>query len=134
MQKFIQIPCCDIQELEYPSHYNPSDMQLVYSHEEVVASKEVKYTNLHNAIQPQPAKLEPFSELLGAQYGQDYLASHDLFHHQQPAAYEETVVVTEELPPLPPALVATAETVLDECSSENFGEIIKKSMAESVSA
>jgi hypothetical protein len=110
-------------------------MQLVYSHEEVVASKEVKYTNLHNAIQPQPAKLEPFSELLSVhQYGQDYSASHELFHHQQPTAYEETVVVTDELPPLPPAPVATEETVLDECSSENFGEIIKKSMAESVSA
>jgi hypothetical protein len=126
------------QELEYPSHYNPSDMQLVYSHEEVVSSKEVKYTTMHNAIQPQPAaKLEPFSELLSVPYGQDYSAGHELFHHHQPTAYEETVVVTEELPPLPPAPAATEETApaaLDECSSENFGEIIKKSMAESVSA
>lgn len=111
-------------------------MQLVYSHEEVVASKEVKYTNLHNAIQPQPTKLEPFSELLGAQYSQDYSAGHELFHHQgQPTAYEETVVVTEELTPLPPvAPEETAPAVIDECSSENFGEIIKKSMVESVSA
>lgn len=106
-------------------------MQLVYSHEEVVASKEVKYTNLHNAIQPQPTKLEPFSELLGAQYSQDYSAGHELF---QPTAYEETVVVTEELTPLPPvAPEETAPAVLEECSSENFGEIIKKSMVESVS-
>jgi hypothetical protein len=113
-------------------------MQLVYSHEEVVSSKEVKYTTMHNAIQPQPAaKLEPFSELLSVPYGQDYSAGHELFHHHQPTAYEETVVVTEELPPLPPAPAATEETApaaLDECSSENFGEIIKKSMAESVSA
>ncbi|XP_065339860.1 cysteine/serine-rich nuclear protein 1 [Cloeon dipterum] len=112
------------KELEYPSHYS-SDVQLVYTNEEVVDSKEAKYTSLHNALLA--PKLEPFSELVSVPYSQEFSAGQELFHNhhqqQQVASYEAAEGLSAPQP-------ARAEEVLD----DNFGEIIKKSMVETVSA
>lgn len=79
--------------------------------------KDSQYTNLHTVC-PLGGKLESFSELLQGRYG--YSGYDD-----PPSTYVSHI--TPELP-------APAQTdASDECD-ENFGEIIKKTMVETVSA
>lgn len=97
-------------------------------------TSESQYTNL-NAVQPpmnavvqQMNKLEPFSELLAGRYS--YLSDVE----SNPVSYPTQVQAEHVETPLPKdenEVVARDDNPTDD---DNFGEIIKKSMVETVSA
>ncbi|KAF4519969.1 hypothetical protein B566_EDAN005469 [Ephemera danica] len=97
-----------------------------------------KYTSLHPVVNGNSTKLEPFSELLGAQYSSSSSSS---FATASPAMFPPTAsfVGCENLlqeqghPQTLAAQNQGSPSLLDECA-DNFGEIIKKSMVETVSA
>ena len=98
-----------------------------FPQDEVTGSQ---YTNLSsvqptNAVVQQMGKLEPFSELLANRYS--YYGELDPQNHGNYHASEAKIEAEKE-----EAIVPPAENP-EECD-ENFGEIIKKSMVETVSA
>ncbi|EZA62713.1 uncharacterized protein LOC105288071 [Ooceraea biroi] len=124
-------------------HQQHSYDAAVFAQEE--AASNAQYTNLTSSVQPmnvvqqmQQGKLEPFSELLSGRYSY-YGEMHEPQQHHgtygghtghgsagKVAEMVEPgqVAVEQQLPP---------EGTTDDCD-ENFGEIIKKSMVETVSA
>ncbi|XP_066589424.1 uncharacterized protein Axud1 [Prorops nasuta] len=111
----------------HPGHSSSSYETTSYAQDESTGSQ---YTNL-NSVQPvntivqQMGKLEPFSELLSGRYsyyGELEPQNHSTYHVS--AAKNETEKSEESQK----RLEGTAEC------DENFGEIIKKSMVETVSA
>jgi len=118
------------------------------------ASAAAQYTNLTNSVQPmsvvqqmQQGKLEPFSELLSGRYSY-YGEMHEPQQQQpQPQPQQQhhhgtygthgghgTVSkVVEMIEPVQVTGEQQSEAATEDCD-ENFGEIIKKSMVETVSA
>ncbi|KAK0079105.1 hypothetical protein PV325_001713 [Microctonus aethiopoides] len=120
-----QIPCHPGQHQQQPTIY-----ETTFAQDESNGSQQ--YINL-NSVQPmnnvvqQLGKLEPFSELLAGRYSYYGEVEPQPInnYHSSAIKIEEKVSVNETN-----NVVATST---DECD-ENFGEIIKKSMVETVSA
>ncbi|XP_046427087.1 uncharacterized protein LOC124183103 [Neodiprion fabricii] len=114
------------------------------------------YTNLNSVQQPtmssvhhqhhhqhhqQLGKLEPFSELLAGRYsyyGEVESTSHQISYPtvQQPdkANSEDDKSLQHQRPETSQPQMTEQQNSGEDCSDENFGEIIKKSMVETVSA
>ncbi|XP_043287730.1 uncharacterized protein [Venturia canescens] len=126
----IQPPC---QTHPAVSTHHPSVYDTGFPQEEPPESQQ-HYTNL-NSVQPinsvvqQMGKLEPFSELLAGRYsyyGDPGPQPIPVGYHTNPATKIEAD--KSQIPVQQPV-----DTSVDDCD-ENFGEIIKKSMVETVSA
>lgn len=117
----------------------------VFAQEEAVSS--AQYTNLTNSVQSmstsvvqqmQQGKLEPFSELLSGRYSY-YGELHEPQQHHGTygghTSHGSAGKIVEMIEPgqLTDGQQLPSEDTADDCD-ENFGEIIKKSMVETVSA
>ncbi|TGZ55543.1 uncharacterized protein Axud1 [Temnothorax longispinosus] len=102
------------------------------------ATSTAQYTNLTNSVQPMNAtvvqqmqnKLEPFSELLSGRYSY-YGEMHEPQQHH--STYGTHGKVAEMMEPGQVTSEQQPDGASEDCD-ENFGEIIKKSMVETVSA
>ncbi|XP_051176429.1 uncharacterized protein LOC127291380 [Leptopilina boulardi] len=111
-------------------HSTTTGYETTFAQDDVTGSQ---YTNLNsvqpmNAVVQQMGKLEPFSELLAGRYsyyGELDPQSHGNYH----ANNGTTKIETEKIETINDQQLENSE----ECD-ENFGEIIKKSMVETVSA
>ncbi|XP_043495758.1 uncharacterized protein LOC122519971 isoform X2 [Polistes fuscatus] len=113
---------CQVHPGQHPSNYEGN-----FAQDESTGSQ---YTNL-NSVQPmnggvqQIGKLEPFSELLSGRYsyyGEIEPQAHGTYHGNGSKEGEKSQTTNEQ-----------QSQNTEECD-ENFGEIIKKSMVETVSA
>ncbi|XP_011059821.1 PREDICTED: uncharacterized protein LOC105149241 [Acromyrmex echinatior] len=105
------------------------------------ATSTAQYTNLTNSVQPMNAtvvqqmqgKLEPFSELLSGRYSYYGEMHEPQQHHGTYGTHGTTGKVAEMIEPSQVTGEQQPDGASEDCD-ENFGEIIKKSMVETVSA
>lgn len=135
---------CTAQMHQVPS---PGQQQQQHSSYETAvfaqddATSTAQYTNLTNSVQPMNAsvvqqmqnKLEPFSELLSGRYSYYGEIHEPQQHHGTYGAHGTTSKIAEIVEPGQVAGEQHSENTSEDCD-ENFGEIIKKSMVETVSA
>lgn len=105
------------------------------------AANTAQYTNLTNSVQPMNAtvvqqmqgKLEPFSELLSGRYSYYGEMHEPQQHHGTYGTHGTASKVAEMIEPGQVTGEPQPDSTSEDCD-ENFGEIIKKSMVETVSA
>ncbi|XP_018405987.1 PREDICTED: uncharacterized protein LOC108782266 [Cyphomyrmex costatus] len=105
------------------------------------ATGTAQYTNLTNSVQPMNAtvvqqmqgKLEPFSELLSGRYSYYGEMHEPQQHHGTYGTHGTAGKVAEMIEPSQVSSEQQPDGASEDCD-ENFGEIIKKSMVETVSA
>jgi len=106
------------------------------------ATNTAQYTNLTNSVQPMNAtvvqqmqgKLEPFSELLSGRYSYYGEMHEPQQHHGTYGTHGTANKVAEMIEPDQVNGEPQPDASASEDCDENFGEIIKKSMVETVSA
>jgi len=133
------------QQQQRQQQHSSYDHATVFAQEDIANS--AQYTNLTSSVQPmntsvvqqmQQGKLEPFSELLNSRYSY-YGEMHESQQHHGTygghASHGSSGKITEvvESEPVASEQQLPSESTPDDCD-ENFGEIIKKSMVETVSA
>ncbi|XP_012535771.2 uncharacterized protein LOC105836348 [Monomorium pharaonis] len=128
------------QQQQQQSQQHSSYDATVFAQDDVAST--AQYTNLTNSMQPMNStmvqqmqgKLEPFSELLSGRYSY-YGEMHEPQQHHSTYGTHGTAAgkVAEMIEPGQVTGVQQPDGTSEDCD-ENFGEIIKKSMVETVSA